>query len=155
MFATGKVRQMSVTVRELRPDDHAVWGALWKGYCDFYHVAVPDAVTENTWAWLAGGAGPVWGLGAELDGRLAGFVTWQLHPVTWFAGVRCYLEDLYVAEDARGRGLGRALIEAVYAAADRVGADNVYWFTNGDNAPARALYDRVGVYKGVVKYERK
>lgn len=146
---------MATTIRTLIESDRAAWGALWKGYCDFYGIAVPDDVTENTWGWIIGGAGPVWGLGAELDGRLIGFVTWQLHPVTWFKGVRCYLEDLYVAEDARGQGAGRALIAAVYAAADRAGADNVYWFTQADNAPARALYDRVGVYKGVVKYERK
>lgn len=146
---------MPVTIRSLTPEDSAAWRALWRAYCDFYRADVPDAATDNTWGWIAAGAGPVFGAGAGLDGRLIGFVTWQFQPVTWHAGGRCYLEDLFVAEDARGQGAGRALIEAVYAHADRAGADNVYWFTNSDNAAARALYDRVGVFSGMVKYQRK
>ena len=62
---------------------------------------------------------------------------WQIEDV-------CYLQDLYVAPEARGRGAGRPLIEAVYAAADAAGGPNVYWLTEETNATARRLYDRVG-----------
>lgn len=145
---------MSVIIRNLGPHDRGAWLKLWRGYTGFYEVQIPDAVTDNTWRWIEGGGGPVWGLGAEQAGALTGFVTYQLQPVTWSAGPRCYLEDLFVAGDSRGCGIGRALIEAVYAAADRAGADNVYWWTQAGNAPARRLYDRIGVHKGIVRYDR-
>lgn len=146
---------MSVTIRNLEARDRDSWLTLWRSYTDFYRVQIPDAVTDNTWRWIEQGTGPVWGLGAEQENVLIGFVTYQLHPVTWSSGPRCYLEDLFVTSQARLRGAGRALIEAVYAAADRAGADNVYWWTQTDNAAARRLYDRVGVHKGIVRYDRK
>ena len=86
--------------------------------------------------------------------RLVGFVHYLFHPVTWSTANRCYLEDLFVSPKARGTGAGRALIEAVYRAADEAGADQVYWLTAQDNATARRLYDRVGRLTPFVKYQR-
>ncbi len=146
---------MDVTIRRLVPEDHAAWTALWNGYTAFYRVTLPEAVTANTWLRLLADSGPVWGRCAVQDGALTGFVTWQIHHATWTTAVRVYLEDLFVAEAIRGQGVGRALIETVYAEADRVGADNVYWFTNHDNETARRLYDRIGVHPGAVKYQRR
>jgi ribosomal protein S18 acetylase RimI-like enzyme len=81
-------------------------------------------------------------------------VHYLFHPVTWAAGPRCYLEDLFTAAEARGRGVGKALIEAVYKAADERGADQVYWLTRETNATARRLYDQVARATDFIKYRR-
>ena len=54
----------------------------------------------------------------------------------------------------RGKGIGRALIEAVYAAADAHGAATVYWMTQDFNATARQLYDRIATLTPFIKYQR-
>jgi GNAT superfamily N-acetyltransferase len=77
-----------------------------------------------------------------------------LHPGTWSLASQCYLEDLYVAPPARGRGIGAALIAAVYREADVLGADRVYWLTHETNHAARALYDRVAQRSGFIHYTR-
>lgn len=143
---------MTATIRKLTPDDRDAWTALWKAYCDFYRTDVPDKVTQHTWRTIVADDGPIWAFGAETDGRLVGFVTWLFHPVTWAVGPRCYLEDLFVATDARGQGAGRALMRAVHAEAVKEGADQLYWLTHEANATARGLYDTLGDYKGMIKY---
>jgi GNAT superfamily N-acetyltransferase len=105
----------------------------------------PDAVTEATFARLVDGDDPALvGLVAERDGRLAGLAHLVFHPSTWSTAGYCYLEDLFVAREARGGGVGEALFAAVYAEADHAGAERVYWHTQEYNAPARSLYDQVG-----------
>jgi GNAT superfamily N-acetyltransferase len=146
---------MPVSIRRLEPDDREAWLPLWQSYLDFYEASVPDDVTGETWRRIADPAGPIHGFGA-FDGlsRLIGFAHYLFHPVTWSISKRCYLEDLFVSPDARGTGAGRALIEAVYRAADDAGADQVYWLTAHDNVTARRLYDRVGRLTPFVKYQR-
>ena len=63
-------------------------------------------------------------------------------------------EKLATAQAARGCGVGRSLIEAVYAAADARGADQVYWLTQEFNATARRLYDQVATATPFIKYRR-
>ena len=89
-----------------------------------------------------------------MDGRLVGIVHYLFHPVTWAIADRCYLEDLFVSPEARGSGAGRALIEAVYRAADAAGADQVYWLTAQSNKTAQLLYDRIGQRTPFIKYRR-
>lgn len=146
---------MPVEIRPLAEGDREAWLPLWQGYLTFYEASVPDAVTAETWRRLIDPEGPIHGFAAvDGDGRLVGFVHYLFHPVTWSTSERCYLEDLYVMPDARGTGAGRALIEAVYAAAEAAGANQVYWLTAEDNATARRLYDRVGRLTPFIKYQR-
>ncbi|MGH6925452.1 MAG: GNAT family N-acetyltransferase [Propylenella sp.] len=146
---------MPVSIRRLEPDDREAWLPLWQGYLDFYETSVPDDVTGETWRRIADPVGPIHGLGAfDATGRLVGFVHYLFHAVTWSASDRCYLEDLFVSADVRGTSAGRALIEAVYRAADEAGADQVYWLTAHDNTTARRLYDGVGRLTPFVKYQR-
>lgn len=146
---------MSVTIRALDARDHAAWLPLWRGYLTFYEADVSDAVTAETWRRLIDPAGPIRGFGAfEANGRMVGIVHYLFHPVTWSIAPRCYLEDLFVDPAVRGAGAGRALIEAVYRAADAEGADQVYWLTASDNATARQLYDRVARLTPFIKYRR-
>jgi GNAT superfamily N-acetyltransferase len=93
-------------------------------------------------------------LGGYVDGRLAGFAHYLFHRSTWTPKRYCYLEDLFVADSARGRGLGRALIEAVYARAEAADASRVYWLTQSGNAQARALYDKVADNLGFIQYRK-
>lgn len=142
-------------VRTFRESDHDQWANLWRGYLDFYEADVPGDVSELTWRRLLDPEAPIMGFcAAREDSVLLGMVHYLFHPVTWAAGPRCYLEDLFTAPEARGQGVGRALIEAVYAAADARGADQVYWLTAETNATARRLYDSVASVTPFIKYRR-
>ncbi|MGD2133345.1 MAG: GNAT family N-acetyltransferase [Maricaulaceae bacterium] len=144
----------SYEVRPLEISDRAAWEPLWAGYLEFYKTTVPGEVTEATWARLIDPDGPFQGFCAAREDALLGVVHFLFHPVTWAVGPRCYLEDLFVAPDARCMGVARALIEAVYDAADAAGADQVYWLTQEDNHTARALYDKIGRATDFIKYQR-
>lgn len=144
-----------VSIRPLRPEDRAAWGALWRAYLDFYGASVSDAVYANTFARLVdAGNGSVGGFIAEAEGRAVGLVHYIVHPHNWRIEDVVYLQDLYADPAMRGKGVGRRLIEAVYAEADRRGTPSVYWLTQDFNAQARKLYDRVGVLTPFVKYQR-
>jgi len=144
----------ALSVRPLSLGDHDAWLALWRGYLDFYGASVPDEVTAQTWARLNDPHEAMFGLVAEQDGEVIGFALCVLHRSTWARQHYCYLEDLYVGEEVRGLGAGRALIEAVYARADELGAERVYWVTQETNATARVLYDAVAKRTGFVQYRR-
>jgi len=151
---------MTVTTRALTADDRADWEERWRSYLIFYEAKLPEAQTETTWARLMDPASDPHGLaaldgGAGADGRMIGIVHYLFHASTWTPGPVCYLQDLYVDEAARGTGAGRALIEAVYAAADEAGASQVYWLTQHFNETARRLYDRIGKATPFIKYNRR
>ena len=146
---------MSVTVRALRASDRADWARLWKGYLAFYRTERPeehfDAYFKRL---LRHDPSDMQGLIAEADGRAVGLAHYVFHPHGWQFEPTCYLQDLYADPEARGTGVGRALIEAVYAASDAHGARGVYWTTADDNREARRLYDRIGTLTPFVKYAR-
>ena len=143
------------TVRPLAPSDREVWGELWHAYLDFYETTLPDAVYDSTFARLMGSDpyDPI-GLIAEVEGRPVGLVHYLFHRHCWKIENPCYLQDLYVRADTRGTGAGRALIQAVYAAADAEGVPSVYWTTQHFNETARKLYDRIGTLTPFIKYQR-
>ncbi len=89
------------------------------------------------------------------DGLPVGVVHYIYHPRNWRNEEVCYLQDLYADPTVSGTGVGRKLIEAVYAAADAAGRPAVYWLTQDFNATARQLYDRIGVLTPFIKYHRK
>ncbi|NJM82962.1 MAG: GNAT family N-acetyltransferase [Tabrizicola sp.] len=146
---------MAPIIRALRKSDEPFWRALWTDYLTFYETAVPEAVHASTFARLLGHDPRDFnGLIAEVDGRAMGLAHYLFHRHCWKIEDCCYLQDLYVAPEGRGRGLGRALIEAVYAEADRAGAPSVYWLTQEGNRTARELYDRVGQVTPFIRYNR-
>ncbi len=138
-------------IRPLRPEDRARWDPLWAGYLEFYRQELPDAVTDDVFSRLVGEDAELHGLVAADGDALLGFAHVVVHASTWSSGRYVYLEDLFVAPGTRGHGVGRALIEAVYALA---GDRHVYWQTHATNTTARALYDRVATDSGFVVYER-
>lgn len=149
-------------IRPLAAGDEAEWRDLWEGYLRFYGTQRPEAVYAATWArLLSGEAGEFRGLIARPrtpeggEGPALGITHYLFHRHCWSVADVVYLQDLYVAETARGLGAGRALIEAVYAAADAAGADNVYWLTQTGNARARGLYDQLANATDFMKYARR
>ena len=141
-------------VRLATPTDHRDWLVLWHGYQAFYKVAIDDVTTAATWQRLLSDAEPMWCAVAELEGKPVGIVHYLTHRSTWTAGNYCYLQDLFVSKDARGHGLGRALIEAVYKVAQEAGASRVHWLTHETNATARVLYDQLATAPGFIQYRK-
>ncbi len=144
----------AITIRPLAPADRAQWEPLWQGYLAFYKTSVPDEVTNTTFARFFDEAEPMHALVAERDGEIVGIVHTIFHRSTWTEGPYCYLQDLFTAERARGGGVGRKLIEAVYERARAKGASRVYWLTQEDNATARALYDKLADRPGFIQYRK-
>jgi GNAT superfamily N-acetyltransferase len=143
-----------VAVRPVGHDERAAWEPLWAGYLKFYKADLPPENSDITWSRLHDAAEPMHLLGAYVDGRLTGIVHYLFHRSTWMPDDYCYLQDLFVADDARGLGLGRALIEAVYDKAREAGSTRVYWLTHETNAQARILYDQVAENVGFIQYRR-
>jgi ribosomal protein S18 acetylase RimI-like enzyme len=144
----------SLTIRPLHADDYQQWVLLWNAYLAFYEARLDPAITATTWERLLDAGEPVHGLCAADEGRLVGIVHAVAHRATWTQGWYLYLEDLFTMPQARGLGVGRALINAVYGMADEMGASRVYWLTHEANAQARALYDSVGHNAGFIQYRR-
>ena len=147
---------MSVRVRPVDARDRPVWLALFKGYIAFYKATVTEDVIATLWQRLMeGGEGFPMALLAVVDAdRPVGLAHLLFHRSTWTNGWYCYLEDLFVDPRERGMGIGKALIEAVYAQADARGCSRTYWMTQETNVVARALYDKVATKSPFVQYRR-
>ena len=144
-----------VTIRPLRLEDRAEWAELWTAYLEFYESSVAPEVYDSSFARLLGDDVRDYNcLVAEQDGRLVGLTHYLFHLHGWKIEEVSYLQDLYARPAVRGTGVGRKLIEAVYAAADAHGAPAVYWLTQDFNTTARRLYDRIGVKSPFIKYNR-
>jgi GNAT superfamily N-acetyltransferase len=142
---------MSVRIAALAAADHSRWLELARGYKAFYQTAVTDAGYARAWQRLLAND-RVWGLGAHLGGKLVGITHYLFHTGTWNDQV-CYLQDLFVDPELRGRGVARALIEAVATEARGRGAEKLYWLTQTHNTNARALYDKVAKYNDFIRYD--
>ena len=141
-------------IRPVREDERADWEPLWAGYLAFYKVTIASETTNVTWKRFHDAAEPMYVLGAYVDGKLTGIVHYLFHRSCWTVGNYCYLQDLFVADGARGHGAGRALIEAVYERAKQAGASRVHWLTQNENAQARILYDQVADNSGFMQYRK-
>jgi GNAT superfamily N-acetyltransferase len=144
-----------LTIRPLERDDKAEWSRLWTAYLAFYEATRPAEIFDLYFDRLLGTDPQDYnGLIALQDGQPIGLAHYLFHRHGWSVENVCYLQDLYVDPNLRGTGAGRALIEAVYAAADGQGAPGVYWLTQDFNATARQLYDRIGQKTPFIKYAR-
>jgi GNAT superfamily N-acetyltransferase len=149
----------ALTVRPVAREDFAQWLPLWEGYNAFYGragaTALPAEITQTTWARFFDAYEPVHALVAESDGRLVGLAHYLFHRSTTMLGPICYLQDLFTDAASRGKGVGRALIEAVYERARRAGSLRVYWQTHETNLVARKLYDEVAERSGFIVYRKQ
>lgn len=145
----------ALIVRPLILSDRPAWDDLWTAYLAFYETTRPQEIYDTYFARLLGDDPQDYNcLVAELDGKLVGLTHFLFHRHGWKIEDVCYLQDLYADPMVRGQGIGRALIEGVYAAADAAGAPSVYWLTQDFNTEARKLYDRIGTLSPFIKYDR-
>ncbi len=140
-----------IVVRPCQAADKAAWIGLAQGYKEFYKTAVSDAEYETAWQSLLQNQS-VHCLVAELDGEVVGIAHFLCHQTVWAPCV-CYLQDLFVPLSQRGKGIARALIEAVALRARAAGAARYYWTTKVDNVTARTLYDKLAVHHGFIRYD--
>ena len=141
-------------VRPARGDDFSHWLVLWRAYCASLDHSVSDDVSEGIWSRILNPSEAIWCLIASRDGdEPQGFANYVLHPHTWSLRAVCYLEDIFIAPQSRGRGAGRALIENLVALGREEGWRRVYWHTHENNSRARALYDRVVERTDYVRYD--
>ncbi|WP_430392028.1 N-acetyltransferase family protein [Dyella sp. 20L07] len=145
-------------IRPVMADDFFAWKPLWDGYNAFYGrsgtTALPDAITQATWSRFLDELEPVHAIVAERDGQLLGLAHYLFHRSTISITNSCYLQDLFTVEAARGSGVGRALIEAVYEYARQTGSPRVYWQTHETNATAMQLYDKLAEKSGFIVYRK-
>ncbi|MEJ8847412.1 GNAT family N-acetyltransferase [Variovorax rhizosphaerae] len=145
-------------IRPVAEQDYASWRPLWDGYNAFYDrqgpTALPEEITRTTWARFFDDREPMHAVVAERNGKLLGLVHYLFHRSTISIAPICYLQDLFTSEAARGQGVGRALIEAVYARAATAGAYRVYWQTFNTNSTAMLLYDKVADKPGITIYRK-
>ncbi|WP_114240937.1 GNAT family N-acetyltransferase [Dyella sp. C9] len=148
----------ALEVRGVRASDFDEWKLLWDGYNAFYGrtgaTALPDQVTRVAWERFLDAEEPMHALVAERDGRLLGLAHYLFHRSTISIGNNCYLQDLFTVEAARGMGVGRTLIEAVYERAGQAGSPRVYWQTHHSNTVAMRLYDSLAEASGFVVYRK-
>ena len=143
-----------ILIRPLLPSDLAAWKPLWAGYNAFYGregaTALAPEITATTWARFFDQNEPVYALVAESDGQLLGLTHFLFHRSTTRIEPTCYLQDLFTDPAHRGSGVGRALIEGVYAQARAAGSSRVYWQTHTTNAAGRLLYGKVAAHQGFI-----
>lgn len=147
-----------IQIRPVQQSDFSQWKPLWDGYNAFYRrkdaTALPEEITLTTWSRFFDAGEPMHALVAEREGQLLGLVHCIFHRTTISIAPTCYLQDLFTAETARGKGVGRALIEEVYKLARQAGAARVYWLTHETNEAAMQLYDKVAEKSGFVVYRK-
>lgn len=142
---------MDVVVRDAKPDDFDEWRVLWQGYLDFAGSQLDESITQATWARVHAVNSSLICRVAELDKQLVGFALCVMHEGTWVTQPLCYLEDLFVDARVRGKGAGRALINALQDEGRQKGWAKLYWVTRSHN-PARKLYDQLAALDNVVRY---
>lgn len=150
--------QHTLTVRAAVAGDFDAWLTLWDGYNAFYGrhgaTALPAEVTRSTWQRFFDAYEPVHCLIADRGGQLVGLAHYIFHRSTIQVAPTCYLQDLFTSDAARGNGVGRALIEALYQRARAANCGRVYWLTHETNQVAMRLYDRIAERSGFIVYRK-
>ena len=151
----GLSTDQELVIRPLQLDDESDWRRLWQAYLEYYETELDESIYRSTFGrLLSDDPQEFHGLIAILDGQAIGLTHYLYHRSCWQIDNQCYLQDLFVDPQCRGKSIGRALIEAVYAKADEAGCPSVYWQTQHFNETGRRLYDRVGKLSPFIVYDR-
>jgi len=148
----------NLIIRPVKISDYEQWVPLWEGYNAFYgrsgETALAPEISQITWTRFFDPNEPVHALVAESEGKLLGLTHYLFHRSTTSVGPVCYLQDLFTSEKARGKGVGKTLINAVYDEAKLAGASRLYWQTHETNLTAMWLYDKVAEKSGFIVYRK-
>lgn len=146
----------AIDVRPVRRDDFQPWLTLWNGYNAFYgrsgDMALPLEVIQTTWSRFFDSYEPMHALVAVHAGKVLGLAHFLYHRSTIQIAPTCYLQDLFTSHESRAKGIGRALILAVYEHAKTAGSARVYWLTHETNTAAMTLYDKIAEKSGFLVY---
>ncbi len=143
-------------ISTLTEQDYADWKPLWEGYLTFYQTVLPEGATDLSFHRLVDPVEPMGGfIARDAAGAACGIAHWIDHRSCWTPGDYCYLQDLFVAPEVRGQGVGTGLIETLSAAARLRACSRVYWITHETNAKAQSLYDKVAKRSGFIQYVKK
>ncbi|MEN0579864.1 GNAT family N-acetyltransferase [Phytobacter palmae] len=143
---------VAITIEAASEMDYENWLPLWKNYQIFYNVDISDAVTKRTWERFASPIEPIFCAVAKNNGEVVGFAHYLFHRSTWAENDYCYLEDLYVSENIRGKHIGKQLIEYVQKEARKRHASHLYWHTHEANYRGQRLYDWIAKKSGMIEY---
>ena len=146
---------MSINLRQIQLGDKSAWQELYFAYLEFYETSPSDVNSELLWGRLTNSEPQIQALVAESDGVVIGIAHFHYQLSTWSETSHCYLEDLYVAEDARENGVAKALIQQVQELAIKQGCTELFWITKESNSIARKLYDQVANLSDFIRYEKK
>jgi len=146
---------MPLTIRAIEERDKSQWLKLWAGYLEFYKSTISPEQTELTWKRLINNELKMFGFVAENEDGVIGFTHCLFRPSTWTETDYCYLEDLFVDPNIRGKGVGRALMEKVFDLAKEKKSKRVYWTTQEFNETARVFYDSITPVSEFVQYRLK
>ena len=149
----------NLSIRPVTRQDYDQWLPLWEGYNEFYGRSGPTALSleiiHMTWERFFDVYEPVHALVAERDEQLLGLTHYIFHRSTIAIEPICYLQDLFTSTAARGKGIGRALINGVYEQAKLAGLSRVYWQTHETNLTAMQLYDKLADRSGFLVYRKQ
>ena len=143
-----------IDIRQVTAGDHAAWLPLWQAYLRFYNTELADTVTQSTWQRMLDPSEPTHAALAWADDKAVGMVHFIYHRSNWAIENSCYLQDLLVVPQTRGTGVGRQLIEFVYATAKADGCNKVHWLTHETNATAIQLYERIAERPGFIQFRK-
>ncbi|WP_312979524.1 GNAT family N-acetyltransferase [Atlantibacter sp.] len=141
-----------VTIEPVAEQDYADWLPLWKNYQVFYRVDIPENITRLTWNRFLNPIEPIFCAVAKCDGKIVGLVHYLFHRSTWADTDYCYLEDLFVSEEIRGKQIGKQLIEYVQQQARKRHSAHLYWHTHETNLRGQRLYDWIAKKSGMIEY---
>jgi GNAT superfamily N-acetyltransferase len=143
-----------LTVHRAGPADEADWRRLWAGWQAHMKSLVPEQATARCWQQMMAGDDLLAFLARLPSGEAVGFANVSRTPFAWTASPSLFLQDLYVVPEARGKGAGQALMQAIYAHADQIGADQVFWMVDETDMPLQRFYGRVGRRSPYLRYMR-
>ena len=146
---------MTLTIRAIEEKDKDQWLKLWAGYLEFYKSTISPEQTELTWKRLINNEQKMFGFVAESEEGVIGFTHCLFRPSTWTETDYCYLEDLFVDPNIRGKGIGRALMNKVFELAKEKNSKRVYKTKKEFNKTARVLYDSITPVSEFVQYRLK
>ncbi len=145
---------MSVQVRPLGDKDFFTWLGLFEGYSEFYERELTDEKALRVWSWIIDKNHELDGaVAVNDDGDFVGFAHYREVPRTLSADRGLFLDDLFVAPDARGAGVGKAIMDFVKEYASERQLGQIRLITAADNETAQRLYNEVGTRTEWVTYE--
>jgi len=143
------------TVRPIVETDRAAFLEMWD---DFVALAPSEPgnreMGELNWSRMMDAASGLRGIvGVDGNDEPVGFTLFLTFPFTWSRGDACYLQDIYVRPQARGKGLAQAMISQLRELGEAAGWFKIFWMTQSDNFDAQRVYDKVAKRMDYLRYD--